>query len=204
MMTYIIIESGDASSGKFGMKISKAQAKANRDRVVATASALFRERGFDGVAVGDLMKAAGFTHGGFYNHFASKEALAAEAVEDAWTQMGAERAKAGGLAQLLPSYLSPAARRAPGRACPAAALVGDVGRQPEPVKAVFAEGLEAMIASVAAGLPAGSGRREQAVNLVVRMVGALALSRAVPDDSPLAAELLEAPLQAALREVGEG
>ncbi|HEX7947451.1 MAG TPA: TetR family transcriptional regulator, partial [Phenylobacterium sp.] len=54
------------------MKISKAQAQANRERVVATASEMFRARGFDGVAVADLMQAAGFTHGGFYNHFASK------------------------------------------------------------------------------------------------------------------------------------
>lgn len=186
------------------MKISKAQAQANRERVVATASEMFRARGFDGVAVADLMQAAGFTHGGFYNHFASKEALAAEAVEDAWTQMGEQRARAGSLAALLPAYLSRAARRAPGKACPAAALAGDVSRQPEPVRAVFADGLEAMIASVEAGLPEGEGRREQAVNLVVRMVGALALSRAVPDGSPLAAELLDAPLRASLREVGEG
>ncbi len=186
------------------MRISKAQAQANRARVVETASALFRARGFDGVAVGELMQAAGFTHGGFYNHFASKEALAAEAVGEAWTEMGAQRARAGCLAELLPAYLSRAARRAPGKTCPAAALAGDVSRQPDAVKAVFAEGLEAMIASVEAGLPASEGRREQAVNLVVRMVGALALSRAVPDANPLAAELLDAPLRASLREVGEG
>jgi TetR/AcrR family transcriptional repressor of nem operon len=186
------------------MRISKAQAQANRERVVATASELFRARGFDGVAVGDLMQAAGFTHGGFYNHFGSKAALAAEAVEAAWTQMGEQRARAGSLAKLLPAYLSPAARRAPGKACPAAALAGDVSRQPDAVKAVFADGLEAMIASVEAELPASDGRREQAVNLVVRMVGALALSRAVPDDNPLTVELLDAPLRASLKEVGEG
>src|SRR3954454_164895 len=116
------------------MRISKAQAQANRERVVATASELFRARGFDGVAVGELMQAAGFTHGGFYNHFDSKEALAVEAVGAAWTQMGEERARAGCLAALLPAYLSRAARRAPGKACPAAALAGDVSRQPDPVK----------------------------------------------------------------------
>ena len=63
------------------MRISKAQAQENREKVVATASRLFRAQGIDGVAVGELMKASGFTHGGFYNHFASKEALAAEALD---------------------------------------------------------------------------------------------------------------------------
>ena len=63
------------------MKISKAQAQENRERIVGAASTLFRERGFDGVSVGDLTKAAGFTHGGFYNHFESKDAIHAALVE---------------------------------------------------------------------------------------------------------------------------
>src|SRR5262245_36187102 len=115
---------------EYDMRISKAQAQANHERVVDVASELFRTHGFEGVAVSDLMRASGFTHGGFYNHFASKEALAAEALQSAWTQMAAERARARDLAQLLPSYLSQAARKAPGKSCPAAALAGDVGRQP--------------------------------------------------------------------------
>jgi TetR/AcrR family transcriptional repressor of nem operon len=80
-----------------------------------------------------------------------------------------------------------------------------VGRAPEPVKAVFADGLEGMIASIEAGLPEGDGsRRDRAVNLVARMVGGLMLSRAVPDDSPLAAELLDAVLREALAEISPG
>ena len=186
------------------MRISREQARENHDRVVDAASALMRERGIEGAGVAEVMKAAGLTHGGFYNHFDSKEALTLEALDLAFRDMSDERARAPGLEALLRGYLSEAARRNPGKACPAAALAGDVSRQPEPVRAVFADGLEAMIASVEAGLPEGEGRREQAVNLVVRMVGALALSRAVPDGSPLAAELLDAPLRASLREVGEG
>ena len=73
------------------MKISKAQAQENRERIVGAASTLFRERGFDGVSVGDLSKAAGFTHGGFYNHFASKDALAARALESAFASMAGHR-----------------------------------------------------------------------------------------------------------------
>src|SRR5512143_1867075 len=104
------------------MKISRAQAQANKRRVVAKAAELFRERGFEGVAVGELMSAAGFTHGGFYNHFASKEALSAEALDEAFRAMDAERARASSLDGLVAGYLSEASRLAPGRSCPAAAL----------------------------------------------------------------------------------
>jgi TetR/AcrR family transcriptional repressor of nem operon len=202
MMTIIIIAAPGFVKWDVGMRISKAQAQENRERVVATASALFRANGFDGVAVGDLMKAAGFTHGGFYNHFGSKEALAAEALGGAWEEMGRERARARDLPQLLKRYLSWPARQAPAKGCPAAALAGDVGRQSRAVKAVFADGLEGMIQSIEEGLPKGGDgpARERAVNLVARMVGALMLSRAVPDDHPLALELLNATLRGALRE----
>jgi AcrR family transcriptional regulator len=61
------------------MKVSREQAAANRERIVEVAGKLFRENGFDGIGVTDLMKAAGLTHGGFYGHFRSKDDLAAEA-----------------------------------------------------------------------------------------------------------------------------
>lgn len=204
MMLIIIIGQTRFVKSEIEMRISKAQALANRDKVVGAASALFRAQGFETVTVSEVMAAAGFTHGGFYNHFASKEALAAEALSSAWDDMAAERERAGALKTLLPLYLSRAARRAPGRGCPAAALGGDVGRAPGAVKAVFAEGLEGMIASIEAGLPPADdgSNRGRAVNLVARMVGALMLSRAVPDDSPLAGELLESVLREALAEVG--
>ena len=186
------------------MRITKAQAKENRDRVVAAASELFRAQGFEGVAVNEVMAAAGFTHGGFYNHFGSKEALAAEAVRSAFEEMAKRRERAPDLAAMLRGYFSKAARRAPGKSCPAAALAGEVGRQPDAVRASFADGLEQMIASVEARLPPGRhalSRRERAVGLVARMAGALALARAVPEANPLADELLEASLRAALREL---
>lgn len=184
------------------MRISKSQVKEHRKRVVGAASELFRAKGFDAVAVGDLMKAAGFTHGGFYNHFDSKEELAVEALQSAWAEMVMQRERARGLPDLLKSYLSRAARQAPGKACPAAALAGDVARQADAVKAVFADGLEGMIRSIEESLSANKvSARERAVNLVARMVGALTLSRAVPDDSYLAEELLNATLRSALREL---
>ena len=182
------------------MRITRAQAEANRRRVVDAAAELFRERGFDGVAVGELMQAAGFTHGGFYNHFASKEALSAEALERAFRAMDAERARIADLDALLASYLSEASRRAPGRSCPAAALAGDAARQPDPVKAVFAQGLERMIAGLAERLPESPAARRRAIALWTRMAGALALARATPDDSPLGREILEVALEACRRE----
>ena len=61
------------------MKVTREQAAQNRERIVEAAAQLFRERGFDGIGVADLMKEAGLTHGGFYGQFSSKEDLIAEA-----------------------------------------------------------------------------------------------------------------------------
>ncbi|WP_287815331.1 TetR family transcriptional regulator, partial [Pseudomonas sp.] len=76
------------------MKVSKAQVQANRAHIVETAAALFRERGYDGVSVADLMNAAGFTHGGFYKHFTSKAALMTEAAACGIAQMEARTSQA--------------------------------------------------------------------------------------------------------------
>lgn len=176
------------------MRISRDQAQQNHDKVVTTAARMFRERGFDGVAVGDLMKTAGFTHGGFYNHFNSKEALSAEALDHAFRQMDDHRARVESLDELLSQYLSEASRRAPGRSCPAAALGGDVARQGEPVKQVFAQGFERMVESMAGRLPEGPETRAEAIALLARMAGALALARAMPESSDLGREVLAAAL----------
>ena len=61
------------------MKVSREQAAQNRERILDAAAQLFRERGFEGIGVADLMKEAGLTHGGFYGHFSSKEDLIAQA-----------------------------------------------------------------------------------------------------------------------------
>ncbi len=68
------------------MKVSKEQVRENRNRIVETASELFRERGYDGVGVAELMSAAGLTHGGFYKHFGSKADLLAEAMNCGFAQ----------------------------------------------------------------------------------------------------------------------
>ncbi len=172
------------------MRITESQAEKNRQKVVVRASKLFRETGFDGISVSDLMKSAGFTHGGFYNHFESKSALASEALDHAFRQMDGVRQQMHGLDEFVTSYLSEEARKAPGSSCPAAALAGDVARQPDGIKAVFAEGVERMILSIMEQLPETPAARAKAIDLVCRMVGALALARAMPSPSSLGRELL--------------
>jgi TetR/AcrR family transcriptional repressor of nem operon len=172
------------------VRITENQAEKNRQRVVAKASKLFRESGFDGISVNDLMKAAGFTHGGFYNHFESKDALASEALDHAFRQMDGVREGKPTLDEFITSYLSEEARNAPGSTCPAAALAGEVARQPDDIKRVFAEGVERMIVSIANLLPKAPSARDEAVDMACRMLGALVLARAMPASSSLGRELL--------------
>jgi TetR/AcrR family transcriptional repressor of nem operon len=176
---------GEMAVRRLIVRISENQAQKNRQRVVAKASRLFREGGFDGISVNDLMRAAGFTHGGFYNHFESKDALAREALDYAFRQMDGVREQMPSLDEFVTSYLSEEARKAPGSTCPAAALAGEVARQPDAIKGVFAQGVERMILSIA-----HSSGRDEAVDLVCRMVGALVLARAMPASSSLGRELL--------------
>src|SRR5262245_24790993 len=109
------------------MKVTREQAAENRERIVNTAARLFRERGFDGVGVADIMKGAGLTHGGFYGHFASKDDLAAEACARALEKSAMKWSAildtdANPLDTIVASYLSEAHRDRPGSGCAIAAL----------------------------------------------------------------------------------
>lgn len=178
------------------MKVSKSQVQANRERIVASASTLFRARGFDGIGVADLMAAAGFTHGGFYRHFASKEDLMAEAASLSLATSLAQAQQSPGT-DYLQQYLSREHRDNPGDGCTFAALAGDAARQPEQVKAAFEAGLAAMLSTIAGAERGRGGRAQQVARAKLlatfaQLVGAIVLSRACPDDSPLADEVLEA------------
>lgn len=179
------------------MKVTKAQAQANRAHVVETASHLFRERGFDGIGVAELMAAAGFTHGGFYKHFGSKADLMAES-----TACGIEQTLAlpDGVdaAAFIHDYLSREHRDDRATGCTLAALGADAARQPDAVRVAFAEGVEHLVAALsqnksAAGESGAADTAQVRANVLDAMahaVGALVLSRACPDDSPLADEIL--------------
>ena len=178
------------------MKVTKAQAEANRALVVETASQLFRERGFDGVGVADLMAAAGFTHGGFYKQFGSKADLMAESAACGFAQTAA-LAEGADAATFVSHYLSREHRDGRATGCTMAALSGDAARQPEPVRVAFEEGVENLLALLSQkGLtsdPADAAQaRARILDLLAHAVGALVLSRACPDDSPLADEILAA------------
>ncbi|MBN9420098.1 TetR family transcriptional regulator [bacterium SCN 62-11] len=178
------------------MKITKEQARANRRHVVETAARLFREHGYDGVGVATLMAAAGFTHGGFYKQFASKAELIAEAAAIG-LQQTAERSKGSPPGEFLRKYLSREHRDAPADGCSLAAMCGDAARQDPMVKAVFADGLESLLENLERDSPQpdeGSRQRARARRLsnIAHAVGALLLSRACPDDSLMADEILEA------------
>lgn len=178
------------------MRVTKAQAQANRERIVETASTLFRERGYDGVGVVDLMAAAGFTHGGFYKHFGSKADLMGEAAACGFAQT-MEKGSGLELAEFIKRYVSRDHRDQPGAGCTIAALCGDAARQSEDIKATFAGGIESLLAAL---LPDSDALQEQqlaekrakAIFLMASAIGAIVLSRACPDDSALADEILTA------------
>jgi TetR/AcrR family transcriptional regulator, transcriptional repressor for nem operon len=176
------------------MKVTKAQAEANRALVVETASQLFRERGFDGVGVADLMAAAGFTHGGFYKQFGSKADLMAEAAACGLAQTAA-MSEGVDAPTFVGHYLSREHRDGRATGCTMAALGGDTARQPEPVRIAFADGVENLVTTLSQpGRPSIASDAVQArakiLDVLAHAVGALVMSRACPDDSPLADEFL--------------
>lgn len=179
------------------MRVSREQAAQNRERIVKVAAKLFRERGFDGIGVVDLMKCAGLTHGGFYGHFASKEDLMAQACTRALEgslaslQELAERGGENRLAAVASAYLSPAHRDHPGDGCVLAALGAEAARHGSPVRNAFTRGVRSALDMLTRLMPGKSEptRRERALATYASMIGALVLARAV-DDPELSDEVL--------------
>lgn len=172
------------------MKVSKAQVQANRAHIVETASRLFREHGYDGIGIADLMAAAGFTHGGFYKHFGSKADLMAEAAVHGLAE-SAEKSQGIDLAAFVAYYVSREHRDAPGEGCTMAALCADASRQPAFVKEAFAAGIERQLGATELDSRLPRDVRARKINSMAHAVGAIVLSRACPDDSALAQEILD-------------
>lgn len=184
-------------------RVSKEQTDLNRVAIEEASARLFREQGINGVSVNELMAAAGLTHGGFYGHFESKDALAAAACERAFSQSTARWEKRiaaapdgqAALASIVQGYLSRTSRDAPGSACPVAALAGDVAREPthKPVRAAYATGLKSQLQMLESQLGSGDAAadRAQALTLYASLVGAMVLARATDQDA-LSDELLDA------------
>ena len=179
------------------MRLTQAESERNRKQILKAAGRLFRERGFDGVGVDGLMKGAGFTHGGFYNHFASKAELEAEA-----SAAGTAQAKAALVESLsdlrrdawerfVRGYLSAKHRGDPAGGCTLGGLAADAARRGPTVQASFAEAVEGMAGALAdylARKPSrgkrARARRERALQMLSELVGALVLARAVAAADP--------------------
>jgi TetR/AcrR family transcriptional regulator, transcriptional repressor for nem operon len=202
--------------------VSREQAAENRRAIVAAATQLFRERGVEAVGLIELMKHAGFTQGGFYNHFESKAALVAEVLASAMAEGTAELAtnarapvdeSTTALRRYISHYLSQAHRDDIDHGCPVAGFAGDAPRLGAGAQSHYAGGLDDQI-TILAGLIAESGSRavtgerrtlrEQAISLHCEMVGALVLSRSVAKATPaLSNEILESVQRHALASTDE-
>ena len=171
------------------MRVSRIQAAENRQTVINVASRLFRERGFDGIGLKDLMEGAGLTQGAFYKQFESKEDLAAQASRRAlesasqgWSTAIAENPD-DPLGAVIAFYLSAGHRAEKLDGCPVVALGSDAARQGAGVKAAFEEGIKAYLEVLGPLLSQTDGEDTTGRAMVVlsTMVGAMTLSRAVND-----------------------
>jgi len=171
------------------MRVSRIQAAENRQTVINVASRLFRERGFDGIGLKDLMEGAGLTQGAFYKQFESKEDLAEQASRRAlesasqrWSAAIAENPD-DPLGAVIAFYLSAGHREEKLDGCPVVALGSDAARQGPGVKAAFEEGIKAYLEVLGPLLPKTDGEDSNRKAMVVlsTMIGAMTLSRAVND-----------------------
>jgi TetR/AcrR family transcriptional repressor of nem operon len=173
-----------------------------RARIIEAAASLFREHGIDAVGVDAVMHKAGLTHGGFYGHFASKEALVAEvsaqSLERAaakWQEIGLGPDKAAALARIVDSYLSPEHVASAAMGCVLATIGPEVARR-EDARAAISASVETMIEALARCVP--GQRREDALAALSTMVGAVLLAR-LAEDGRLATEILGAARSAVLK-----
>lgn len=173
------------------MKVSREQMQANRRLILDAASRLFREKGFDAVSVAEVMKAAGFTHGGFYGHFGSKDDLIVQTIAHIFS-VSAEGNNPGDLDAYLDAYLSPRHRDSVASGCPTAALIADVRRQKPEAREAMTEGFRSQIDRIATAIARTEpgAARSEAVGTWAALVGAILISRTI-DDPSLSNEILQ-------------
>jgi TetR/AcrR family transcriptional repressor of nem operon len=181
------------------MRVNRIQAEENRQAVIDAASRLFRERGFDGVGLAELMAAAGLTHGAFYKQFKSKDDLIAHACDRAletgingWRRAAAEAGESA-YAALVRRYLTPGHRGRVGTGCVIASLGADASRHGPDLPRHFEAGVKTFVDILAAALRKADpdATPDDALAAFSTMVGALVLARAVDDDA-YARRILEA------------
>ncbi len=168
------------------MRVSREEMERSHERIVDGAASLFRERGVENTSVADVMESAGLTHGGFYRHFATKDALLSAALRAAFAQLQdvADRNLRGkdsetALARYHAFYLSDAHLGNPGGACPVATLAGDVARAAPPLKEEFGQGVMRLLETLT-NCQSGPKRARQAAAIreFAMLVGAAVIARA--------------------------
>lgn len=183
----------------------KEQKAQTRERIVTAASRAFREQGVAEVSLPSLMGGLGLTHGGFYAHFPSKDALVAEACAlpllNRIEVLAASPRDADTLRDTIATYLSAERRDNPATSCPLPSLSGEVARATPEVRHAFTEALRGYTGQLASLLPAEVAERspDQELALVAEMVGAVLLARVV-DDAELSNRILAASRSFALKE----
>ncbi len=187
------------------MRYSKDHKAETHDRIVKNASVRLRERGAAGLGVAELMKEAGLTHGGFYAHFASRDALISEAFVHAmelaakrWRKRADEAPEGEGYAAVVDGYLTASHRDDVGNGCALPALGAEVSRASPKIRKAVAAKLEKMIDVVAAEMPGLNEKdaRREAIGTVAIMMGALLMSR-MAGTGEFSDEILEAGRAAA-------
>ncbi|MBR1224463.1 MULTISPECIES: TetR/AcrR family transcriptional regulator [unclassified Bradyrhizobium] len=188
------------------MRYSKEHKQETHARIVKKASVRLREKGAHGIGVADLMKEAGLTHGGFYAHFDSREALVIEAFAYAmdrsterWRKVADETPPDKRLATIVENYLTPVHRDDPGHGCAIPTLGAEIARESAKTRKAFAAKLEAMIDMMAdqiLDVPRKVARK-QAVAALATMMGTLVLSR-IAGNGEFSDEMLAAGREAVL------
>src|SRR5689334_14900945 len=188
------------------MRYSREHKQETHERIVRKASVRLREKGAHGIGVADLMKEAGLTHGGFYAHFDSREALVIEAFNYAmdraterWRKMAEQTPPENRLAAIVESYLTTTHRDDPGHGCAVPTLGPEIARESAKTRKAFAARLEEMIEMMADQVPELSRKaaRAQAIAALSTMAGALVLSR-VAGSGEFSDEILDAGREAVL------
>jgi TetR/AcrR family transcriptional regulator, transcriptional repressor for nem operon len=188
------------------MRYSREHKQETHARIVRKASVRLREKGANGVGVADLMKEAGLTHGGFYAHFDSREALVIEAFVYAmdrsmerWRKSAEQIAPDKRLSMIVDSYLTAAHRDDPGHGCAVPTLGAEIARETPKTRKAFAAKLEQMIDMMAEQMPNVSGKaaRKRAASTLATMMGTLVLSR-IAGNGEFSDEILAAGREAAL------
>ncbi|MBV8699528.1 TetR/AcrR family transcriptional regulator [Bradyrhizobium sp.] len=188
------------------MRYSKEHKQETHTRIVKKAAVLLREKGAHGVGVADLMKEAGLTHGGFYAHFDSREALVIEAfayamdrATERWRQIAAQTPPDKRLATIVDSYLTAVHRDDPGHGCTVPALGAEIVRESPKTRKAFAAKLDQMLDMIAeqmGDVPRKTARK-QAMAMLATMAGTLLLAR-IAGNGELSNEILAAGREASL------